>query len=152
MDFTYYLPEILLGCAVAALLIWGIFFARDMFRYSRGGATCIHCQSAASKVTTPPYLFLLPISFGTKYEDPQNYLLTHMRPILGKGEIPSGRRACHVEVLQCGKCGKRQVQITDFLQVRGEETLEGTYTFPIEPFGPLLSRWDELGRRPRADR
>lgn len=152
MDFTYYLPELLLGGAVAAFLIWGAFFARELFRHSRGGATCVHCQAAASKITTPPYLFLLPISFGAKYEDAQNYLLTHMKPILGKEEIPSGRRACHVEVCQCSKCGKKQVQVTDFLQVRGEETLEGTYHFPLEPFQPLLSRWDALGGCPRDDR
>lgn len=152
MNITYYLPELLLGGAVAAFLIWGIFFARDMFRYSRGGATCMHCQSVASKVTTPAYLFLLPVSFGAKYEDAQNYLLSHMKPILGKEEIPSGRRACHVEVYQCGKCGKKQVQVTDFLQVRGEESLEGTYIFPFEPFQQLLSRWEILGGRPRDDR
>lgn len=150
-ELAYYLPEIIFGGFALVAIIWGILFIRDMIRHSGGKATCVGCKGTASKLTTPQYLFLLPISFGTKYDDPESYLRSHMVPILRKDQIPTGRRACHVDVYQCEKCGKKQVNITDFLQVRGEESLEATYAFPYENFEPLLKRWEAIDSPSRAD-
>lgn len=144
MNLTYYLPEILLGGLAATALIWGILFVRSLLLNSKGKTACRHCKGIASKTSEHPYLFLLPISFGVKYEDPEHYLISHMEPILSKSQIPSGRRACWVTVYCCPKCGSRQVEVTDFLQVRGEECLEGTYIFSYEPFQPLIERWKTL--------
>lgn len=149
-ELTYYLPEIMFGVFALVAIIWGILFVRDMVRRSGGKATCTHCKGNASKLTSPPYLFLLPISFGTKYDNPESYLRSHMVPILRKDRIPTGRRACHVDVYQCEKCGKKQVIITDFLQVRGDESVEGTYVYPYENFEPLLKRWEAIDRPPEA--
>ena len=144
MNLTYYLPEILFGVLVAAALIWGILLIRSLYLNSKGKATCRHCKGVASKTSEQPYLFLLPISFGAKYEDAENYLLSHMKPIREKSQIPSGRRACWVTVYCCQKCNRKQVEITDFLQVRGNENLEGTYTFSYEPFEPFIQQWKSL--------
>ena len=147
----YNLPEIIFGIVAVSVLIWCVFFMRERMLYSGGKTSCMDCKAAASRVVTPPYLFLLPVSFDAKYEDPENYLLSHMKPILGKDQIPSGRRACHMEVYQCGKCGRKQVVITDFLQVRGRENPEGTYIFAHEAFQPLIQRWEAIGGQPKAN-
>lgn len=145
-ELSYYLPEIIFGVLALAAVIWGVLLIRDLIRHSGGKTTCMHCKAAASRMETPPYLFLLPVSFGAKYEDPEAYLLSRMQPILNKDQIPTGRRACHVEVYQCGKCAGKQVVITDFLQVRENESPEGTYVFAYETFAPLLRRWEAMGK------
>ena len=58
-ELTYYLPEIVFGVFALVAIIWGILFVRDMVRRSGGKATCTHCKGNASKLTSPPYLFLL---------------------------------------------------------------------------------------------
>ncbi len=143
-ELTYYLPEILFGFFALVAVVWGILFIRDLIRHSGGKTTCTHCKGKASKLAAPQYLFLLPVSFGTKYDNPESYLRSHMAPILTKDQIPTGRRACHVDVYQCEQCGKKQVMITDFLQVRGEESLEATYVFAYENFESLLKRWEAV--------
>ena len=150
-ELAYYLPEIVFGVFALAAVIWGVLFIRDMIRHSGGKSTCRHCRGKASKLTASQYLFLLPVSFGAKYENPESYLASHMTPILRKDQIPTGRRACHVDIYQCQKCGQKQVMITDFLQVRGSESLEGTYVFDYNTFEPVLKRWDAIGGPPRAD-
>ncbi len=151
-EFTYYLPVIIFGVLAAVAVIWGILFVREMSLRSHGKSACIHCKAAAEKLVTPDYLFLLPVSFGDKYEDAQRYLLSHMRPILYKNQIPSGRRACRLEIHQCSKCRRQQALITDFLQVRGEESVKSTYTFPLETFQSLIAQWEAIGGTPRDDR
>ena len=146
-DLIYYLPQIILGIVAAAVFIWVIFFIRELIRNSHGKSTCIHCKKAAEKVSPEPYLFLLPVSFGDKYEDAEQYLPSHMRPIMSTRQIPTGRMACRLEVYGCSHCGKRQVTVTDFLLVRGEEDIKRTYELPYEPFGPLIESWLALRQR-----
>ena len=147
----YNLPEIVFGIVALVTAILFIAFIRERILCSRGKTPCMHCKTAASRIVTPAYLFLLPVSFDARYTDPENYLLSHMQPVLGKGQIPTGRRACHLDVYQCSKCGRKQVVITDFLQVRGEENPEGTYVFAYDAFRPLIERWEAIGRRPDAN-
>ena len=142
-DFSYYLPEILLAILVTIALGWVILVIRDLFRRSKGGITCLHCKGVSNKISRHPYLFLLPISFGDKYEHAASYLPSHMIPISRKEEIPTGRRACWVEVYSCPQCDTKQVLITDFLQVRGTEHLEGSYHLPYEPFYSLIEAWKQ---------
>lgn len=144
MDFTYYLPEILLALFAAAALIWGVGFIREMVLLSKGNSTCVHCKHTTSKVSPKKYLFLLPISFGTTYEDAEHYLPAHLRPIMGTDHIPTGKRACWVEAYACSRCGRQQVTVTDFLLVRGVEDVKGTYTLPYEPFEKLIDRWESM--------
>lgn len=138
MSLTYYLPEMMFVLLVIGALILAVCFFRDLFRGKNGESTCIYCKAAASKVSQQPFLFLLPVFFGEQYEDAENYLLSHMAPITGKEQIPGGRRACYVEVHSCSQCDKKQVVITDFLQVRGEDYIKGNYIFSYEKFRPLL--------------
>ena len=70
-----------------------------------------------------------------------------MTPIMGREQIPSGRRACKVEVHSCSKCSKKQVIIEDFLLVRGEDYLKEYYKFAYEKFRPLLDAWEEAEQR-----
>lgn len=144
MDFTYYLPEIFFGLIVAVALIWGICFAREMFLFSKGKTICIHCKHAASKVSPKKHLFLLPVSFGETYENAEQYLPSHLKPIMGTNHIPTGRRACWVELYSCSKCRKEQVTVTDFLLVRGQEDVKATYILPCEPFLKLIERWESM--------
>ena len=131
MDLTYYLPEIIFGLIVVVALIWGVCFVREMFLFSKGKTTCVYCKNTTFKDSPKKYLFLLPISFGTTYEDAEHYLPSHLMPIMGTDHIPTGRRACWVELYRCGRCGKEQVTVTDFLLVRGVEDVKGTYLLSL---------------------
>lgn len=142
MHFTYYLPVIILGAVLVAALVWGIGIVRDLLRAKRDEITCMDCKAPAAKSSTHEYLFLIPIHFGQKYDDAEDYLRSHMYPIREKAQIPSGQRACRVEVHTCSKCDKKQVHITDFLLVRGEEYIKGSYIFPYEAFRHLLTAWE----------
>lgn len=141
MILAYYLPGIIFVVLALAALIWAGFFIRDSLRGKRGEATCMYCKAAASKISPHTCLFLLPISFGDVYSDAQSYLRAHMIPIMGKEQIPSGRRACYVDVYSCPRCDKKQITVKDFLQVRGEDYDKGHYVFAYEPFQPLLEAW-----------
>ena len=144
MDITYYLPEIIFCLIVVVALIWGVCFVREMFLFSKGKTTCVYCKKTTFKDSPKKYLFLLPISFGTTYEDAEHYLPSHLMPIMGTDHIPTGRRACWVELYRCGRCGKEQVTVTDFLLVRGVEDVKGTYLLPYEPFQRLIDRWESM--------
>ena len=141
-SFTYYLPTIIFGLVAIAAVVFIIGIIRDVIRSGRGEAICIHCKAVAAKTSIYEYLFLIPVFFGDKYEDEEKYLLSHMTPIPGKDQIPSGQRACKVEVFTCPRCDKKQVHITDILMVRGEEYIKGSYVFEYEPFHNLLRAWE----------
>lgn len=147
MDLSYYLPEIVLGIIAAAALIWGVCFTREMFLFSKGKVTCVHCRKTTSKDSSKKYLFLLPISFGQKYEDAEHYLPSHMTPIPGTDWIPTGRRACWVELYACSRCGRELVTVTDFLLVRDTEDVKAEYVLSAGPFLSLIDSWEALAKR-----
>ena len=145
MSLTYYLPEILFGClAIVAILLGYHVYLEHLFLVPKANVLADIVKELPPKLLSLLYLFLLPISFGTKYEDSEHYLASHIQPISDKSQIPSGRRACWVQVYCCPKCNQKQVEITDFLQVRGEETVESTYIFDYETFQPFIERWKRL--------
>lgn len=148
-SLTYYIPIVIVLVVIAAVALFLFTFIRNLIREKRGQSTCLKCKAAASKTTRYPYLFLIPVSFGDVYNDAENYLRTHMRPIMNKGQIPTGQRACKVEVFDCPRCNNRQVEITDFLQVRGEESPKSYYDFAYEPFRPLLEAWENMNNNQR---
>ncbi len=143
MEVTYYLPEILFGVLGLAAVIWAVALVTDLIRGKYGETSCIHCRGKAVKEGYGPCLFLLPLHFGETYEDSEEYLRTHMKPIYSKEQIPTGMRACWLEVYRCERCDKQQVKITDFLDVRGEESIKKTCVFPYETFRPLVEQWRE---------
>lgn len=146
-SFSYYLPIIVVIVVIAAVIIFGRSFIREYLRIKKNGSTCMYCKAEAAKVLPRTYLFLLPISFGDTYDDAEKYLLSHMVPIMGKDQIPTGRRACKIEVHGCSKCSKRQVVIEDFLLVRGEDYMKEYYVFDYEKFRPLLDAWEALEQK-----
>lgn len=147
-DLMYYLPEVLVIAAIAAVLIWGFFFVRSMLRSKRGEATCRACKGIAERDFryNEEYLFALPVAFGDRYENAERYLPAHMVPIADKTQIPLGRRACRVKVYRCTQCENRQAEVVDFLQVRGEEYEKGRYEMDLELLRPLLEDWEQMKR------
>lgn len=106
-SLSYYLPVIIILVVIGAVIVFGISFIREYVRIKKDGSTCMYCKAEAAKALPRTYLFLLPVSFGDTYENAEKYLLTHMTPIMGREQIPSGRRACKVEVHSCSKCSKK---------------------------------------------
>ncbi len=146
-NLSYYLPILIIVVVIGVVLVFGIYFLREYLRIRKNGSTCIYCKAEAAKESPRTYLFLLPISFGDTYDNAEKYLLSHMAPIMGREQIPTGRRACKIEVHLCSKCNKRQVVIEDFLLVRGEDYMKEYYKFSYEKFYPLLERWEEMEGR-----
>lgn len=137
MAFIYYLPEIIFLTCAAAAVIAVVRALPSIFGILKGKEQCPKCRAATVREDVPARLFLLPVSFGDTYENAEDYLLSHMVPIQSKEAIPTGRRACRMELYRCPKCDARWVKITDFLQVRDTEDIKGFYTFPYEHFSGL---------------
>lgn len=141
---SYYMPVIIVIVVAIPVALFLFTLIRTMIRDKKGQSTCRKCKAAAPKTSHYPYLFLIPVSFGDTYSDAENFLRSHMTPIMNKGQIPTGQRACKVEVFDCPRCNHRQIEITDFLQVRGEEVAKAYHTFDYEPFRPLLEAWENM--------
>ncbi|MCM1156289.1 MAG: hypothetical protein NC314_05435 [Roseburia sp.] len=144
MSLTDYLPAIIIVIVAIAVIAFVFSFVKNLIREKKGQITCPHCKAAAEKISHYPYLFLLPVSFGDHYAEPEKYLLRNMYPIRSKEQIPTGRRACKAAVFSCSRCNKQLVEITDFLQVRGEEYPKEYHTFDHDPFRPLLEAWEGM--------
>lgn len=142
MDLIDYLPAIVILIFIVAIVVAGISIAKERQREKRGVSACIYCKADAPRFSQHTYLFLLPVFFGATYDDAQNYLLSHMKPIGVAEQIPTGMRACYVAVFLCPRCDKKHVMVRDFLRVRGEDHIQRIYRFPYEPFRPLLDGWD----------
>ena len=152
MEISYYLPEILFGVMAVVAVVWIGRVIWALFLGTKGKTACIHCKGTAEKEEGFSCLFLIPVHFGEVYGDAERYLQTHMTPIKSKEQIPTGMRACRLEVYRCRTCDKRQVEITDFLDVRGEETVKGQYEFSYESFAGLIEQWKELSWASQAKR
>ena len=143
MDLIDYLPAIVIPIVILAVVVAGISIAKERRREKRGESACIYCKADAPRISQYTYLFLIPVFFGDTYEDAQNYLLSHMKPIRGTEQIPTGMRACYVEVYHCPRCDKKHVAVRDFLRVRGEDHIQRIYRFPYESFRPLMDSWEQ---------
>lgn len=146
---SYYIPAIIVIVVVAAVIWFAASLIRNIIREKQGKSTCMKCKAAASNTTRYPYLFLLPISFGETYSEPERYLQQKMMPIMNRNQIPTGKRACKVEVFDCPRCNSRQVEITDFLLVRGDDCAKEYHVFAYESFRPLLEAWENMNNNQR---
>lgn len=138
MKYLCYLPEAIVLLSLVGALFFLLKILRVLADVLMKRTRCIVCKKVTTKETGNSRLFLLPVSFGDTYESPETYLPANIRPIQSKEQIPTGRRACSVSVYRCPSCGGRQVEITDFLLVRGQENVKGCYTFPYESFAGAM--------------
>ena len=83
---------------------------------------CRTCKKRMEQMG-PPQLFLLPV---------------YSVPIQREEEIPTARRACRIRRLRCPVCGTQRLFLQDFLRVRQDETLEGTYLYEYQELAGLL--------------
>lgn len=133
----------ILAVVLVVGVIVGILTAKERRLSRRGESVCIYCKTAAPRISQNTYLFLIPVFFGDVYQDAEKYLLSHMKPIGSTEQIPTGMRACYVEVYQCPQCGRRHVVVKDFLRVRSEDSIKQIYQFSYESFRPMLDAWEQ---------
>ena len=89
---------------------------------------CKACKKRMEQMG-PPRLFLLPVYSDGRYSASADYFKEHCVPIQRVEEIPTARRACRVWLLRCPVCGEEKLLVQDFLRVRAEEVLEGSYLY-----------------------
>ncbi len=99
----------------------------------------------------PPRLFLLPVYSDGRYPTSADYFKQNCVPIQRVEEIPTARRACRVWRLRCPVCGAQHLFVQDFLRVRQDETLEGTYLYEYQELAGLLFQrpGDRTAKTPR---
>ena len=85
------------------------------------------------------HLYLLPISFDEEHEESAEYYLSNAVRIDSGEEIPTGRRACYINVFRCDDCSHREISVVDFLKVREDELPKSAGCYPYEQFEEFLS-------------
>lgn len=73
-----------------------------------------------------------------RYSASADYFKEHCVSIQRVEEIPTARRACRIWRLRCPVCGTQRLFVQDFLRVRQDETLEGTYLYEYQELAGLL--------------
>lgn len=79
-------------------------------------------------------LYVIPVHFEHTHEESAEYYLQNATPIASEEDIPSGNRACRMKVFRCPSCGKRHVEVLDFLRT---STMETPYNFEIYEYEAL---------------
>lgn len=98
---------------------------------------CKPCKKRMEQMG-PPRLFLLPVYSDGRYPASADYFKEHCVPIQREEEIPTARRACRIWRLRCPICGAQYMFVQDFLRVRQDEALEGTYLYEYQELASLL--------------
>ena len=98
---------------------------------------CRTCKKRMEQMG-PPQLFLLPVYSDGRYSASADYFKENCVPIQREEEIPTARRACRIRRLRCPVCGTQRLFLQDFLRVRQDETLEGTYLYEYQELAGLL--------------
>lgn len=98
---------------------------------------CRTCKKRMEQMG-PPRLFLLPVYSDGRYSASADYFKEHCVSIQRVEEIPTARRACRIWRLRCPVCGTQRLFVQDFLRVRQDETLEGTYLYEYQELAGLL--------------
>ena len=112
---------------------------------------CRTCKKRMEQMG-PPRLFLLPVYSDERYSASADYLWKKLRPYpAGGGDAPTAREACRVWRLRCPVCGTQRLFVQDFLRVRQDETLEGTYLYEYQELAGLLFQQpgDRTAQTPR---
>lgn len=99
-------------------------------------AKCDVCKGTL--IDREEYLFLIPNYFDKPHVKELQYYLDNGVYISDVSQIPSGRRACRMAVLQCQNCGRREVAVIDFLRVRETEVLKGAEIYPYDKVKEFL--------------
>lgn len=101
--------------------------------------TCTACKAKKAIVpASEDMFFTIPCRLDDKYDNPENYLQRNMRPLYSFEQLALGQRYCRVKIMQCQKCGARQVSIKDVLNVRGQESVQQEYLFPYASFAQFF--------------
>lgn len=111
---------------------------------------CRTCKKRMEQMG-PPRLFLLPVYSDGRYSASADYFKEHCVSIQRVEEIPTARRACRIWRLRCPVCGTQRLFVQDFLRVRQDETLEGTYLYEYQELAGLLFQrpGDRTAQTPR---
>ena len=118
--------------------LWNYCFGDFYMKDDVVTPNCKACRIRMEK-TGPARLFLLPCWHGDHYQPSAEYYLRNCSgPIAGVEEIPTGRRACRVQLCRCPQCGVRRVMVQDFLQVRGAEYHIYRRDYDIQELSALL--------------
>ena len=111
---------------------------------------CRTCKKRMEQIG-PPRLVLLPVYSDGRYPASADYFKEHCVPIQREEEIPTARRACRIWRLRCPVYGTQRLFVQDFLRVRQDETLEGTYLYEYQELAGLLFQQpgDRTAQTPR---
>lgn len=98
---------------------------------------CRQCKGMMMNITSS--LYVLPVHFDHIHERSAAYYRKNAKAIAGIEQVPSGNRACKMTVSQCSVCGYKEVEVIDFLPVRGQEVIEGADVYPYSEFGQFFN-------------
>ena len=132
-------------CTVLAWIMGILLFLKIFGRYvwphiARGiiraaekkGNICDVCKGNMQELRED--FRMLPVRFDEKHDRSASYYIRSGTPVNDLSQVPSGRRACKMYLLQCQTCGCREVAVIDILPVRGQEILKNADVFPYEEF------------------
>lgn len=111
---------------------------------------CRTCKKRMEQMG-PPRLFLLPVYSDGGTPPARTTLWKTASPSQQEEEDPTARRACRIWRLRCPVCGAQYMFVQDFLRVRQDETLEGTYLYEYQELAGLLFQQpgDRMAETPR---
>lgn len=141
MEDTLYVIK---NLAVPVLVILGIIgfclLPHLLDRYTKKGVKkggkCGHCKG--ERIVKGTFLYLIPATFEHEHDQSAEYYVKNASPIENEEQIPTGRRACRMYLLQCQDCGNREVRVVDFLRVRDEEVIQTRQIYPYEKLQKLF--------------
>jgi hypothetical protein len=119
-----------LFAAINKLLGWLLYFIDK--NTDKETIKCKQCKGVMT--SNEQYLALLPLRFDESHDESAAYYLNHTTPIESEDEIPTGCRACYINVFRCGSCSNKVISVIDFLKVRDEYLIKGGDTYPYEDF------------------
>lgn len=99
---------------------------------------CKKCKCKMKQKQSQEFYYLIPIWLDDEYEVTESFYLNNLQLIQNKQQIPTGQRACKMQIYQCEHCGDKKVCIIDFLNVRGHESERNVVVFEYKPFEGLL--------------
>lgn len=105
-----------------------VLFGNLLMKEAKKAPKCKTCKKRMEKQGAPR-LFLLPVHNDEAYSASASYFKQNCVPIQTEADIPTARRACRVWLLRCPVCGEEKLLVQDFLRVRAEEVLEGSYLY-----------------------
>ena len=136
MDIIYsvlaWILGILLFLKIFGRYVWP-YIARGIIKAAeKKGNICDVCKGNMQELRED--FRMLPVRFDEKHDCSASYYIRSAIPVNDLSQVPSGRRACKIYLLQCQTCGCKEVAVIDVLPVRGQEILKNADVFPYEEF------------------